>query len=130
MRICILFLFIVIMSSCKGVDSSANQIELTGQWNFNKATRNGKETKTLDSGIFIFEEDSRIVKSNIFQGEKSKSFQVQERIIDIYGENPMQFYISYYAGDSMILTGTMWKFNMEFLLIKQDTIAADSSLYD
>ena len=126
----ILPILIICLLSCKDDGPQVDQIDLNGQWNFIKATRNGKETKTLESGFFIFDNNSNTLKSNIFQGDKSKQYEFKNGIIDIGGENPMQFQIAYLHQDTMVLTGKMWKFNMEFLLLKQDTIAPDSILFE
>lgn len=126
MKRSLLFLmFVSLFFSCKEEKVLTAGMSLEGQWDFVKAMRNGKETKTLNSGYFKFNESQSTIESNIFQTEPVKPYQLENNTIKILGDEGYDLNIEMLTGDSMRLKGTIWKFKMEFLLVKQDTVQSE-----
>ena len=117
---------IILIFSCKQEAEHQISFNLNGKWDIIKATRNGKETKTLKSGYFEFDSLNNLITSNIFQTQEDKSYLIENNIITINGQEKMTFMILGYSNDTLHLSSKIWKYNMQFLLIKIDSIAIDS----
>jgi hypothetical protein len=115
--ICLSVLFV----SCKNDETILSNPDLDGKWDFVKAIRNGKETKTLSSGYFEFDESTNMIESNIFQVPEDKVYSIEDNTIKIKGQESYDLNIVRLEGDTMHLKGNIWKFKMEFLLVRRDS---------
>ncbi|MBK8700580.1 MAG: hypothetical protein IPN29_14040 [Saprospiraceae bacterium] len=124
MKIYSWMLLLVFMTACKGDSFRVTPADLTGKWKFDKAWRNGKETKMLSSGYFIFHADNSVT-SNIFQVEENKQFSVKDNTLSVIGQEALTLDIVSFTTDTMELEGKMGVFDMQFYLIRdKDTAPA------
>jgi hypothetical protein len=114
------------MFSCNHEFDPQISYDLNGKWDIIKATRNGKETKTLKSGYFEFDSISNSITSNIFQVPEDKTYVIEKNVISVTGKEKMTFRILGYSNDSLHLASKIWKYDMQFLLIKEDSLTIDS----
>jgi len=121
--ISIFFLFILLaLGGCKPDVATAKEItqeDLVGEWEIYYAERNGKVTKSLEKGNFVFGADN-LVSSNLFNTTNSLNFTYDKGIIDIEGEpNMASLKIRKLQNDTLVLSSKMKVFNMEFHLKKK-----------
>lgn len=116
--ICGIFLII----GCKSDNALVKEVtkeDLFGEWQIFHATRNGKETKSLENGNFIFQADN-LVSSNLFTTPNSLNFTYEKGTIIINGDQNVGILnINKLQNDTLILSSKMKVFNMEFYLIKK-----------
>jgi hypothetical protein len=110
-----LAVFVITFSSCNS--TSLKPLDLKGKWNFSKVMRNGKESKTMESAFFVFQDD-KSVSSNLFQIGELTTFTIDNSKLIINDVTPLEFEISKFSKESMELTGKMNGFDMEFFLVK------------
>jgi len=91
--------------------------ELVGKWNIIKANRNGKETKSLESGYFNFK-NGQIVTTNIFGTKDSVPYSFSEKNIMINTQMPLDIKVVKISGDTMIFNSKMRMFDMEFYVVR------------
>jgi len=111
---------VVLAFGCKPekITKSIEVGDLTGKWNIFHVTRNGKVTKTLENGFFVFQADNTI-KSNLFPEENSHTFKFERDKIDIEGlDNLNNFKIESIKNDTMVLESKVNIFDMKFYLRK------------
>jgi len=115
-------LLFFVISSCKSDVSPAAEItenDLLGEWVIYYATRNGKVTKSLEKGNFVFQADN-LVSSNLFNTTNSINFTYDKGIINIEGDpNMSSLNIQMLQNDTLIVSSKMKVFNMEFHLVKK-----------
>ena len=115
---------VLLFISCKE-EKMVTHADLTGRWNFSKATRNGKETRMLDQAFFVFHPDNSIT-SNLFQTDERKTFELADNRLKVSGTDAFEMEITNFLKDTMELEGTMGTFAMQFLLVRSaDTIPAE-----
>lgn len=116
--ICGIFLIV----GCKSDNALVKEItteDLFGEWEIYHATRNGKETKSLENGSFIFQADN-LVSSNLFTTPNSLNFTYEKGTIKINGDpNIDVLNINMLQNDTLVLSSKMKVFNMEFYLTKR-----------
>ncbi len=112
-------LFLLILS-CKP-DEPKSDISLKGKWNIHEALRNGKVTKTLKGGYFVYESDTSF-STNIFGEDNIFIFKmIGNKLITTSGQPELRLKLSTTHPDSMVLSGRIKYFNMEFRLVR-DTV--------
>ena len=124
MRILFIFIFLItfVIVGCKPDAPPAKEItqeDLVGQWEIFFAKRNGKVTKSLEKGNFVFGADN-LVSSNLFNSTNSLNFTYDKGTISIEGDpNMNSLKIDKLQNDTLVLSSKMKVFNMEFHLKKK-----------
>ena len=124
MRITFISFFcgLLLIIGCKSDNSLPKEFteeDLFGEWEIYHATRNGKVTKSLDKGNFIFQADN-LVSSNLFASPNSLNFTFDKGTIKINGDPNMGVLnINKFQNDTLILSSKMKVFDMEFFLTKK-----------
>ena len=115
--ICGLFLIV----GCKS-DNTLKEItveDLFGEWEIYYATRNGKVTKSLEKGVFVFQADN-LVSSNLFASTNSLNFTYDKGTIRINGDPNMGVLnVNKLQNDTLVLSSKLKVFSMEFYLTKK-----------
>jgi len=123
MRIIALTFLIACLSACKSDTPKAEALktdQLIGKWDVYFVSRNGKETKTTENAYFEFQADNQI-KSNLFQDEESRTFNLDERKISIENTELLKYLdIDQLLNDTLILDSKIKSFEMQFKLKKQN----------
>ncbi len=114
-----LIIFCIATTSCKPDVKLDAKLDLAGKWNFVKAYRNQKETKTLDSGFFVFNTKDTLVHSNLFQTGDTKKYEISQNTILVKDEE-LNLNIDRIEQDTMVLKGKIWKFDMELYLQREN----------
>ena len=121
----ILSIFILAVFFISGCISDSNHLkeltqeDLQGEWIIYHATRNGKVTKSLENGNFVFQADN-LVSSNLFSNSNSLNFTYDKGTIKIEGDpNIKALQISQFQNDTLILSSKLKVFEMEFYLTKK-----------
>lgn len=124
MRITCIFLIscLFMIIGCKSDSSQIKEItkdDLFGEWVIYHATRNGKETKSLEKGNFVFQADN-LVSSNLFTSSNSLNFTYDKGTIAFEGDPNMDFLkVEKLQNDTLILSSKLQAFKMEFFLAKK-----------
>ena len=117
-----MFFILFAFGGCKSDSNPLKEItteDLVGEWVIFYATRNGKVTKSLEKGNFVFQADN-LVTSNLFANPNSLNFTYDKGTITIEGEpNMASLKINKLQNDTLIMSSKMKVFNMEFHLTKQ-----------
>ena len=101
------------------VAKEITQQDLVGEWEIFYAERNGKVTKSLENGNFVFGADN-LVSSNLFNTPNNLNFTYDKGIINIEGEpNMASLKIRKLQNDTLVLSSKMKVFDMEFHLKKK-----------
>ncbi|MEE9440140.1 MAG: hypothetical protein V3V14_14135 [Saprospiraceae bacterium] len=119
-NISIFILFIILLGSCR-VDKS-QKLDVTienlyGKWDIIHATRNEKETKSIETAYFVFQDDNS-VKTNLFGSQNSYTFVFDSKTIDIESPTPLKMKILKMKNDTLELTSKIGVFDMKFILKK------------
>jgi hypothetical protein len=113
---------LLLVIGCKSDFKDIKEItteDLLGEWEIYDAVRNGKSTKSLETGNFIFQADS-LVLSNLFATQNSLNFTYNKGIIKINGDpNIGSLKINQLQNDTLVLSGKMNVFDMKFYLTKK-----------
>lgn len=116
------FILLIILVACSG-EKAVKESDLLGKWNFKKALRNGKETKTLQEAYFLFRADSTVI-SNLFDEQEQNTFKIVDNKLKIDGSNALDLEIAKFDNDTMDLKGILGPFDMEFRLVRSlDTLS-------
>jgi len=92
---------------------------LLGEWEIYEAYRNEKKTKSLESGKFVFLDDSTVT-SNLFSDQNNHNFTKDGNRISIEGDDIIKFLeVKKQNNDTLILTSKMSVFNMVFHLARK-----------
>lgn len=124
MRISVIFIFfiLVILGGCKPDGNHLKDItkdDLVGEWVIFYATRNGKATKSLEKGNFVFQADN-LVTSNLFANPNSLNFTYDKGTIAIEGDpNLTSLKINKLQNDTLVMSTKMKVFKMELHLTKK-----------
>lgn len=124
MRIAFIFLitFIVFTAGCKIDSNQLKEItkdDLIGEWEIYHALRNGKVTKSLENGNFVFQADN-LVSSNLFTNSNNLNFTYENSTITIEGDQNIDVLkIKDLKNDTLVLFSKLNVFNMEFYLVKK-----------
>jgi len=117
-----MFFILFILGGCKSDINPIKEItaeDLVGEWNIFYATRNGKVTKSLEKGNFVFQADN-LVTSNLFATPNSLNFTYDKGTITIEGEpNISSLKINKLQNDTLIVSSKTKVFKMEFHLTKK-----------
>lgn len=111
-------LFLLIVLGCKNEVEVCN---LEGMWYFDTVMRNDRITNTLQEGYFEFKSGSKFT-SNIFEEGKDYDYVVTDKNIAIKTDENLELTIEYCSADTLILTGEMSMFKMDFLLTKNKKV--------
>lgn len=113
---------IILLVGCKTDSSHLKEItedDLYGEWVIYYATRNGKVTKSLENGNFVFQAD-KLVSSNLFSTTNNLNFIYDKGTIEIKGEpNFGRLVIEHLQNDTLIFSSKLKVFEMEFFLTKK-----------
>lgn len=107
-------LFMITVLSCK---EDVDTCQLDGVWYFDTVMRNDRVTNTLQDGYFEFKEGGKFA-SNIFEEGRDYDYTVAKKTISIMSDQKLELEIEYCTMDTLILTGEMSLFKMDFLLTK------------
>ncbi|MDF1698129.1 MAG: hypothetical protein P1U56_19935 [Saprospiraceae bacterium] len=124
MRISSIFIFFLVVAlyGCKSDKNGVREIveeDLIGEWVIFYATRNGKMTKSLEEGNFVFQDDN-LVSSNLFNSSNSLNFTYDKGTINIEGDSLMSYLkVKKLKNDTLVLSSKMKVFEMEFYLSRQ-----------
>lgn len=103
--------------SCKG-DAKEAKVVFDGDWKIYHAERNGKVTKTLEGGVFMFSGDTSF-RSNIFGEENLFTFEHKGgRMVTKSGEPELNFEVLSNGVDTALLSGKVKTFKMAIYLVK------------
>ena len=112
----------MLFGSCKTDANPLKEItaeDLMGEWEIYHATRNGKETKSLEKGNFVFQADN-LVSSNLFSNPNSLNFTYDKGTIAFEGDPNMDYLkVEKLQNDTLILSSKLQVFKMEFFLTKK-----------
>jgi len=113
---------ILLIVGCKSDTTEPKALtinDLNGEWEIYHATRNGKVTKSLEKGNFVFQDDS-LVSSNLFNTANSLNFTYDKGAITIKGEpNFSTLNVESFKEDTLVLSARLKVFEMEFYLLKK-----------
>jgi len=116
------FLFLFTLGGCKPDVAPVKEItqdDIVGEWEIFYAQRNGKATKSLESGNFVFGADNS-VSSNLFDTSNSLNFTYDKGTITIEGNpNMNSLKIKKLQNDTLVLSSKMKVFKMELHLKKK-----------
>ena len=121
MKYLLIFLSVIALSckSDKVVDAPVVIDDLIGNWELFYASRNGKVTKTTENAYILFEDD-KTVKSNLFDVEKSHTFNFDGNRVKVSGDPSFkEFVVKRIQNDTLMLSSTIKSFKMEFALVKK-----------
>lgn len=122
MRNCVITLAIALsMTCCKEEKKTISSSDLVGVWDVSKAYRDGRETKTMASAYFKFNENYT-VESNVHQVSEEKKFKVSGNKLEVSGQENYNLEIVRLQNDTMHLKGKMWFFDMDFFLIRNKMV--------
>ena len=115
----ILGIFIVLLVlACKEEEM---ECKLGGKWYFDTVMRNDRVTNTLQFGFFDFKTGDKF-NSNIFDEEEDYNYTIQSKTISIQTEEKFDLTIQYCSNDTLILSGEMSAFKMDFLLTRNPKV--------
>ncbi|MEM9548737.1 MAG: hypothetical protein AAGA77_22325, partial [Bacteroidota bacterium] len=100
-------------------EKEITQDDLVGEWEIFYAERNGRITKSLEKGKFVFGADN-LVSSNLFNRPNSLNFTYNKGTISIEGDpNMTSLNIDRLQNDTLVISSKMKVFNMVFHLKKK-----------
>jgi len=113
----ILFTLCFVCLSCKS-EEPKEQLDLKGSWSIYDATRNGKVTKTLKGGVFMFTSDTSFT-TNIFGDERLFTFDTDEnKITTTKGDPSLKLKMSATHSDSLVLTTKIQTYDIELFMVR------------
>ena len=121
MRI-LFFLIFIICIGCKpdkAPELSVSNTDLVGEWIIYSAMTNGKSTRRLEKGYFVFQAD-KTIKSNLFGDQNSYNFKLSNNMVRIEGHKVIKkLIVKKLSNDSLALSSKMNVYEMDFFLTKK-----------
>lgn len=118
----LIILCVFVIFSCKPDKTPEVEVtssDISGEWAIYHATRNGKVTKSLENGSFVFLPDNTL-KSNLLETENSYTFTMNKSKILIEGSETLsQLNVKSFKQDTIVLASKMKVFEMEFFLARK-----------
>ena len=109
---------VLLLSACESEGLTHEDIQ--GQWSVISATRNGKETTTLEYGYFDFSNDT-VFLTNIYSSDQSFGYELRDnKIYQEGGENAV-YTVQQNDVDSLVLSTTIRDFDFRFVAVR-DTL--------
>ena len=113
-----LLALVLLISACESEGLTHEDIQ--GQWSVISATRNGKETTTLEYGYFDFSNDT-VFLTNIYSSDQSFGYELRDnKIYQEGGENAV-YTVQQNDVDSIVLSTTIRDFDFRFVAVR-DTL--------
>jgi hypothetical protein len=108
---------ILVISSCNDNDIELKK-SIIGTWDVFSSEINNKPNGLMKNGWFAFADD-QTVKSNIFEGNNSEKYNVDNGRLIIDGKEKFDLKISRLENDTMHLVGKVKVYNMEYFLVRR-----------